>query len=186
MCATPALAALGRGALPQLSSLSLTNAAIGDAGLIALAPALRQLPTLEYLDLSQNPLGDEGLAALLAPPPPPGALSAPAGGLARLNGLLLSRTRISDAGCAALACALESGALSARLKSLNLTGIAASTEARVAVHETMGKHMSFSLQVEARASPSCPPAPRTRRCPRTNPPPIRAPPSQKASRRSPG
>ena len=121
-------AALGRGALPQLTSLSLTNAAIGDAGLIALAPALRQLPTLEYLDLSQNPLGDEGLAALLAPPPPAGALSAPAGGLARLNGLLLSRTRISDAGCAALACALESGALSARLKSLNLTGISASTE----------------------------------------------------------
>jgi len=151
--------ALGRGALPQLASLSLTNAAIGDAGLVALAPTLRQLPALEYLDLSQNPLGDEGLAALLAPPLPAGAMSAPTGGLAKLNGLLLSRTQISDAGCATLACALESGALSARLKSLNLAGIPASTASRTAVHEAMGKHISFSLQAEARARPSLPPTP---------------------------
>ena len=67
-------AALGRGALPRLKTLGLNNAAIGDAGLVALAPALRRRPALEYLTLHGNPLGDEGLAALLAPPPPAGAL----------------------------------------------------------------------------------------------------------------
>ena len=58
-------AALGRGALPQLKALFLRVAAIGDAGLVALAPALRQRPALVILDLNGNPLGDEGLAALL-------------------------------------------------------------------------------------------------------------------------
>jgi len=66
--------------------------------------------------LSNNPFGDEGLAALLATPRPAGALSPPTGGLAQLRTLGLSRTQISDAGCAALTCALESGALSARLQ----------------------------------------------------------------------
>ena len=66
-------AALGRGAMPGLASFSLTNAAIGDAGLVALAPALRRLTALEYLDLGNNPVGDEGLAALLATPRPAGA-----------------------------------------------------------------------------------------------------------------
>ena len=65
-------AALGRGALPRLKTLALTRAAIGDAALVALAPALRRLPALEGLALAGNPLGDEGLAALLAPPPPAG------------------------------------------------------------------------------------------------------------------
>ena len=60
-------AALGRGALPRLRSLQLTDAAIGDAGLTALAPALRRQPALENLSLLYNPLGDKGLAALVAP-----------------------------------------------------------------------------------------------------------------------
>ena len=42
-------AALGRGALPRLKTLSVSNAAIGDAALVALAPALRRLPALERL-----------------------------------------------------------------------------------------------------------------------------------------
>ena len=40
---------------PSLSVL-LDNAAIGDAGLVALAPALRRRPALEELDLDANPL----------------------------------------------------------------------------------------------------------------------------------
>ena len=60
-------AALGRGALPRLQILSLGGAAIGDAGLVALAPALRRLPALVELFLSGNPVGDEGIAALVAP-----------------------------------------------------------------------------------------------------------------------
>eukprot|EP00964_Phaeocystis_antarctica_P163260 scaffold139117_cov160-Phaeocystis_antarctica.AAC.1 len=63
-------AALGRGALPRLQKLALTNAAITDAALVTLAPALRRLPKLESLILWGNPFGDEGLAALVAPPPP--------------------------------------------------------------------------------------------------------------------
>ena len=105
-------AALGRGALPRLKILKLSNAAIGDAGLAALAPALRLRPALEYVDLSHNPLGDEGIAALVAPPPPPaGAVPPPTGGLTKLKMLSLSLTQITDAGCATLAAAIDSGAL---------------------------------------------------------------------------
>ena len=113
-------AALGRGALPRLKDLWLYNAAIGDAGLVALAPALRRRPALERLRLMGNLFSDEGLAALVAPPPPPaGAPPPPTGVLAKLKELNLSSTQITDAGCAALAAALGSGALPA-LDNLNL------------------------------------------------------------------
>jgi len=133
-------AALGRGALPRLKQLWLFNAAIGDAGLVALAPALRRLPALERLVLHSNPFGDEGLAALVAPPPPPaGALPPPTGVLTKLKVLDLGYTQITDAGCAALAAALDSGALPA-LKVLYLQGaehggIPASATAVAAVYE---------------------------------------------------
>ena len=118
-------AALGQGALPRLKTLELTTAAIGDAGLVALAPALRRRPALEWLalsgsplteclDLMYNPLSDEGLAALVAPPPPAGAPPpTTTGGLAQLKVLYLTRTQITDAGCATLAAALHNGALPA-------------------------------------------------------------------------
>ena len=122
-------AALGRGAMPRLKDLSLDNAAIGDAGLVALAPALRRLPALEDLDIWNNPLGDEGLAALVAPPPPgAGAPPPTTGGLTKLKRLDLCGTQTADAGCAALAAALESGALPA-LNTLYLIGISASAAA---------------------------------------------------------
>ena len=64
-------AAQDRGALPRHKTLDLDDAAIGDAGLVALAPALRRRrPALELITLNGNPFGDEGLAALVAPPPP--------------------------------------------------------------------------------------------------------------------
>ena len=44
-------AALDRGALPRLEVLDLGDAAIGDAGLVALAPALRRRPALRRLCL---------------------------------------------------------------------------------------------------------------------------------------
>ena len=130
-------AALGRGALPRLKFLYLRSTAIGDAGLVALAPALRRQPELEILGLGSNPLGDEGLAALVAPPPPPaGALPAPTGGLPKLKWLDLSLTQIADAGCAALAEALDSGTLPARAH-LILQGIPASFVATVAVTQAL-------------------------------------------------
>ena len=108
-------AALGQGALPRLKSLGLNRAAISDAGLVALAPALRRLPPPEEPDPHGNPFSNEGLAALVAPPPPAGggAPPPPTGGPAKPKALILSRTQITDAGCATLASALDSGALPA-------------------------------------------------------------------------
>ena len=127
-------AALGRGALPRLKTLLLTCSGIGDAGLVALAPALRRLPALVCLSLGNNPLGDDGIAALVAPPPPVDALPPPTGGLKKLMELALNYTQITDAGCAALAATLNSGALPA-LKDLGLVAIPASNAAKAAVHE---------------------------------------------------
>ena len=127
-------AALGQGALPRLKDIELDNAAIGDAGLVALAPALRRLPALEELGLYNNPYGDDGVAALVAPPPPTGAPLPPTGGLKKLKTLDLSDTQVTDAGCATLAAALKSGALPA-LEFLLLFYIPASDAAKAAVYE---------------------------------------------------
>ena len=138
-------AALGRGALPRLKLLSLgppmprcrdVAMAIGDAGLVALAPALQRRPALEALELGNNPFGDEGLAALVAPPPQAGALPLPTGVLPKLERLDLRYTRITDDGCAALAAALDSGALPA-LERVCLDGIPASDAAKAAVDEAL-------------------------------------------------
>ena len=126
-------AALDRVALPRLKHLYLINAAIGDAGLVALAPALRRRPALETLELAGNPFGDEGLAALVAPPPadaPPPQAEA----LAKLKGLHLGGSQITDDGCVHLAFRLRSGALPA-LEGLNLDDIPASEAAIEAVYE---------------------------------------------------
>ena len=120
-------AALDRGALPRLKILYLHTAAIGDAGLVALAPALRRRPALERLELTYNPFGDEGLAALVAPPPadaPPPQAEA----LAKLSMLDLSGTKITDAGCALLASSVRRGGLPA-LEDLPLEEILASDAA---------------------------------------------------------
>ena len=100
---------------------------------MALAPALRQRPALEWLSLDCNPFGDEGLAALVAPPPadaPPPQAEA----LARLKELGLIGTQITDASCAHLASRLRSSALPA-LRGLYLDGTPASVAARDAVQE---------------------------------------------------
>ena len=130
-------AALGRGAMPRLTHLTLQKASITDAGLVALAPALRRLPALLHLDLDGNPFGDEGLAALVAPPSPPpvGAPPPPAGGLTKLRQLDLSYTKVTDAGCAALAAVLNSGALPA-LELLCLKGGRASAAAKSSVRRS--------------------------------------------------
>ena len=140
-------AALGRGALPRLKILWLGSTAIGDAGLVALAPALRRLPDLERLDLDANPLGDEGLAALVAPPPPAGAPPPPTDVLMKLKALSLWSTQITDAGCATLAAALDSGALPA-LKGLYLRGIPASAAAKAAVYAARANLESQTIGYE--------------------------------------
>ena len=130
-------AALGKGALLRLGYLELTNTAIGDAALVALAPALRRLPALWWLSLSGNPLGDEGLAALVAPPQPADAPPPTTGGLTKLKQLSLSSTQITNAGCAVLATALDSGALPA-LKSIGSLDVPLASAAAIdAVHEAL-------------------------------------------------
>eukprot|EP00964_Phaeocystis_antarctica_P090489 scaffold57888_cov57-Phaeocystis_antarctica.AAC.2 len=133
-------AALGRGALPRLKSLFLNYAAIGDAALVALAPALRRLPALVCLHLGYNSFGDEGLAALVAPPPA-GAPPTPTGVLTKLKELHLDHTQITDAGCATLAAALDSGSLPALGYSF-LAGIPASAAAMASVREAQEKSRS--------------------------------------------
>ena len=69
----------------------------------------------------------------MAPPPPAGAPPPATGVLAKLKSLYLGHTQIADAGCAALAAALDSGALPA-LEKLYLGGIPASAAAKAAVY----------------------------------------------------
>ena len=85
-----------------------------------------------------NPLGDEGLAALVALPPPAGTPPRPAGGLKKLKLLDLDRTQLSEAGCATLVAALDSGALPA-LEVLELVDIPASDDAYTAVFEALAR-----------------------------------------------
>ena len=125
-------AALGQGAMPRLENLQLLDVEIGDAGLVALAPALRRRPALTTLFLEGNPVGDEGLAALVGTPP------LPTGGLKKLSTLDLSGTQVTDAGCATLIAALDDGTLPA-LWCVHLDGfsICASSAAKNAVYEAM-------------------------------------------------
>ena len=99
---------------------------------MALAPALRRQPALKVLSLCGNPLGDEGLAALVAPAPQAGAPPPATGGLAKLRELYLHWTQITNDGCATLVAALESGALPA-LVVVNLNGTPASAAAKATV-----------------------------------------------------
>eukprot|EP00964_Phaeocystis_antarctica_P064704 scaffold38950_cov68-Phaeocystis_antarctica.AAC.9 len=137
-------AALDRGALPRFKILGLTYAAIGDAGLVALAPALRRLPALEQLCLTGNPLGDKGLAALVAPPLPAGTPPTTTGVLTKLKKLWFTNTQITDAGCVTLAAAFDSGALPA-LTGLYLDGIPASTAAQEAVHAALARSRAAAV-----------------------------------------
>eukprot|EP00964_Phaeocystis_antarctica_P088904 scaffold56606_cov69-Phaeocystis_antarctica.AAC.2 len=146
-------AALGRGVLPRLESLALVNAAIGDAGLVALAPALRRMPALTVLNLSGSPLGDEGLAALVPPPPPAGAMPPPTGGLKKLRRLFLRSTQVTDAGCATLASALDSGTLPA-LEVLHLDGTLPSVAAKEAVRAAFARSKARPFIGQDAALPS--------------------------------
>ena len=130
--------ALDRGAMPRLENLRLLDATIGDAGLVALAPALRRRPALTKLELYGNPLGDEGLAALVAPPPPPAGTPPPrpAGALENLEVLDLEDSQITDAGYATLAVALYRGALPA-LEELALDGSPAFGVVKAIVYQAL-------------------------------------------------
>ncbi len=128
--ATALAAALTKRALPRLRILNLSDNPLGDAGMAALAPALPQLPELAALFLNQIGLGDGGLAALLAEED--GATSA----LKSFGVVHLAYNQITDEGCAALVTALGGGALAA-MSELWLEGNPASKEARATVMEVL-------------------------------------------------
>ena len=101
---------------------------------------MRRLPALETLFLEDNPFGDEGLAALVAPPPPAGALPPPTGVLLNLRQLNLCNTQTADAGCVTLTSAIDNGVLPALVEVLDLDGIPASAAARAAVRMAVRRH----------------------------------------------
>ena len=103
------------------------------------------------LILERSPFGDEGLAALVAPPPPAGTPPLPAAGLKKLKELDLEGTQVSDAGCAALAAALDSGALPA-LEDLALANISASAAATDAVSAALERSRAEALARVDRAA----------------------------------
>ena len=69
-------------------------------------------------------------------PPSAGAPPPRTGGLKKLKQLYLNHAQITDAGCAALAAALDGGALPA-LKTILLYGIPASAAAKATVDEAL-------------------------------------------------
>ena len=95
--------ALTKRAMPTIQELLFCENQIGNVGIVALAPVLRQLPLLTGLTMWSNQIGDEGLAALIAQP-----MKRVFESLERLD---LSMSCITDAGCAAFAAVLRSGAL---------------------------------------------------------------------------
>ena len=111
-------------ALPALKDLDLEGNRLGDAGLAALAPALRQLPGLAVLSLDHNQIGDRGVASLLAEPLQDA--------LPSLHTLWLHDNLITDRGCAGLAAKLCTGA-PPELRRLSVSGNPASEEAQKAL-----------------------------------------------------
>ena len=100
------------------------------------------------LHLWHNPFGDEGLAALVAPPPPAaGTPPPPAGGLKKLKLLGFGFTQVTDAGCATLVAALDSGALPA-LEELELEDTRASAAAIAAVDVALARSRAAALPFE--------------------------------------
>ena len=77
----------------------------------------------------------------VAPPPAAGALPPPTGVLTKLKWLDLDSTQVTDAGCAALAAALDSGALPA-LEAVYMYGMSASAAAASAATEALERTAS--------------------------------------------
>jgi len=101
--------------LPKLKILSLDDNNIGDAGLIALAPALRGMAKLERLYLYGNNISDQGVGALVAKP----ASSVASSVFPSLSYLFLDGNQITNKGMKKLKLGLTNGAMPA-LRVLNL------------------------------------------------------------------
>jgi len=110
--------ALASRSLPLLERLVLHDNRIGDDGMAALAPALRDVCKLTTLVLHCNQLGERGVSSLMtiaaeALEPSPPARTRP---LCRLKQLDLDFNRLGDGGCATLTAAITGGLMPALVK----------------------------------------------------------------------
>jgi len=91
-------AVLGAGAdgsLPILASLSLRANGIGSKAAAALGTAAARAPSLSHLNLSVNPLGDEGLARLVLGEPAGSEAGGEAGGEGDASGVGLASKQVA-------------------------------------------------------------------------------------------
>jgi len=111
LCEGPLCEGLRCGSAPALTTLDLAGIELGPAGAEALAAALSRgaMPTIEKLQLSQNPIGNQGVAAL----------TTPVRKLSRLKRLQLVDCDIGDEGVASLVADLGKDDFKA-LKALSL------------------------------------------------------------------
>ena len=98
-------AALGMGALPNLQVLDLSCNPIGNQGSAALALALRTMPALECLYLLGCGIGDEGVASLFA--------NLGKDDFKKLEILDLQQNQLTDVGCETLISARRAGRMPA-------------------------------------------------------------------------
>jgi len=96
-------AALHRGAMPKLEWLLLQGNPIGNQGAAALATPLRELPALRALGLPKCDIDDEGVTSLIA--------NLGKDDFKALQHLMLAENKITDAGMASLAAAIDAGRL---------------------------------------------------------------------------
>ena len=104
--------ALGKGAAPLLATLNVSQNPLGDEGAAALAGCLHAMPELSWLEMSECRLGDVGARAL--------ASAAKAGATPMLKLLSLRANAVGDEGIEAICEACASGGLP-RLERLNLS-----------------------------------------------------------------
>ena len=130
-------AALGRGAMPKLERLFIGDNPIGDLGVAALVAPLRKMPALQNVDLAHCGIGDEGVASLVA--------NLGEDDFKKLKQLDLENNLISDVGCAKLIAALKAGALPA------LVGLFDLDEAdRISLHASEAACAALDAALEKR------------------------------------
>ena len=118
--------ALGRGALPKLTKLSLKNNNVDDNGLLALTGVAHD--SIEWINLANNQIADEGAAAMAN-----ALLLCKFEGLRRLS---LDHNQLGDGAMDSLASALEKGV---ELQELYVGFNPASNDAIARVHALTGE-----------------------------------------------